>query len=75
MNDDALPPGVFPIRSDEKELLALEQDVMDELDAQDRAWEEGPEPAIPNDLVRDELTGATDPSAPTCLDQYRRRGR
>ncbi|MBW3614614.1 MAG: hypothetical protein KY439_04790 [Actinobacteria bacterium] len=38
MDQEDLPTNVVPLRSDEDELLVLEERVMDALDEQDRAW-------------------------------------
>lgn len=36
--EEDLPPNVVPLRSDQDELVVLEERVMDALDEQDRAW-------------------------------------
>jgi hypothetical protein len=38
VDEEEPPPNVVPLRSDEEELVTLEERVMDDLDEQDRAW-------------------------------------
>ena len=38
VDQEELPPNVVPLRSDEDELVTLEERVMDDLDEEDRAW-------------------------------------